>query len=136
VEQSQIQRSKKENPPGVNPVGCFVAQDAIWNLRNDLVRGAEVLNDPFFPGGLSMGNPKIAIVAYCLAVGFILVVALHSPSKTLITASAPPCCSARWCCFPAHSFQPGMMRLTPHRPDEARPSPWAIATVAGSGTAA
>ncbi len=36
-----------------------------------------------------MGNPKIAIVAYCLAVGFILVVAFHSPSKTLITASVP-----------------------------------------------
>jgi hypothetical protein len=28
-----------------------------------------------------MGNPKIAIIAYCLAVGFILAVALHSPSK-------------------------------------------------------
>ena len=36
-----------------------------------------------------MGNPKIAIVAYCLAVGFILVVAFHSPSKTLVTASVP-----------------------------------------------
>ena len=36
-----------------------------------------------------MGNPKIAIVAYCLAVGFILVVAFHSPSKPLITASVP-----------------------------------------------
>jgi hypothetical protein len=36
-----------------------------------------------------MGNPKIAIVAYCLAVGFILVVAFLSPSKPLITASVP-----------------------------------------------
>ena len=36
-----------------------------------------------------MGNPKIAIVAYCLAVAFILVVAFHSPSKPLITASVP-----------------------------------------------
>ena len=36
-----------------------------------------------------MANPKITIVAYCLAVGFILVVALHSSSKTLITASVP-----------------------------------------------
>jgi hypothetical protein len=36
-----------------------------------------------------MGNPKIAIVAYCLAVGFILLVAFLSPSKTLITASEP-----------------------------------------------
>jgi hypothetical protein len=34
-----------------------------------------------------MGNPKIAIVAYCLAVGFILVVAFHSPSNTQIAAS-------------------------------------------------
>jgi hypothetical protein len=36
-----------------------------------------------------MGNPKFTIVAYFLAIGFILVVAFHSPSKTLITASAP-----------------------------------------------
>jgi hypothetical protein len=37
-----------------------------------------------------MGNPKIAIVAYCLAVGFILVIAFHSSSsKTLVTASVP-----------------------------------------------
>jgi hypothetical protein len=36
-----------------------------------------------------MGNPKIAMVAYCLAVGFILVVAFHSSSKTLVTASVP-----------------------------------------------
>jgi hypothetical protein len=36
-----------------------------------------------------MGNPKITIIAYCLAIGFILVVAFHSPSKTLITADAP-----------------------------------------------
>jgi hypothetical protein len=34
-----------------------------------------------------MGNPKIAIVAYCLAAGFILAVALSSPSKTQIGAS-------------------------------------------------
>jgi hypothetical protein len=36
-----------------------------------------------------MGNPKIAIVAYCLATGFILAVALSSPSKTQFTASMP-----------------------------------------------
>jgi hypothetical protein len=36
-----------------------------------------------------MGNPKIAVVSYFLAVGFILVVAFHSLSKPLITASAP-----------------------------------------------
>ena len=41
------------------------------------------------PGGLPMGNSKIAILAYCLAVGFILAVAFHSPSKRFITASAP-----------------------------------------------
>jgi len=34
-----------------------------------------------------MGNPKIAIVVYCLAVGFILAVAFHSPSKTQVAAS-------------------------------------------------
>jgi hypothetical protein len=42
-----------------------------------------------FLGTFITGNPKIAIIAYFLAVGFILVVAFHSPSKTLITASAP-----------------------------------------------
>jgi hypothetical protein len=36
-----------------------------------------------------MGNPKIAIVAYCLGAAFILVVAFHLPSKTLMTASVP-----------------------------------------------
>jgi hypothetical protein len=36
-----------------------------------------------------MGNPKIAILAYCPAVGFILAVAFHTSSKTLITASVP-----------------------------------------------
>jgi hypothetical protein len=36
-----------------------------------------------------MSNPKIAIVAYFLAVGFILAVAFNSPSKLLITANAP-----------------------------------------------
>lgn len=39
--------------------------------------------------GAKVGNPKIALVAYGLAIGFILVVAFHSPSKTLITASVP-----------------------------------------------
>jgi hypothetical protein len=36
-----------------------------------------------------MGNSRIAIVAYCLAVGFILAVALHLPSKMLVTVSVP-----------------------------------------------
>jgi hypothetical protein len=41
-----------------------------------LAKGPGVLNDPVFRGGLSMGNPKIALLAYGLAIGFILVVAL------------------------------------------------------------
>jgi hypothetical protein len=36
-----------------------------------------------------MGNPKITIIAYCVAAGFILAVAFHSSSKTQITASMP-----------------------------------------------
>ena len=34
-----------------------------------------------------MGNLKVAIFAYCLAFGFVLLVAFHTTSKTLITAS-------------------------------------------------
>jgi hypothetical protein len=36
-----------------------------------------------------MGKPKIAIVAYCLVAGFILVVALYSSPGAVITASMP-----------------------------------------------
>jgi hypothetical protein len=36
-----------------------------------------------------MGNTKIAIAAYCLAIGFILAVAFRSPSKDLGAASEP-----------------------------------------------
>jgi hypothetical protein len=36
-----------------------------------------------------MGNPKIVLAVYCLAVGFILAVAFHSPSKQMIAASEP-----------------------------------------------
>jgi hypothetical protein len=36
-----------------------------------------------------MSNSKVAFFAYCLAVGFILAVAIHSKSKMLITASVP-----------------------------------------------
>jgi hypothetical protein len=43
----------------------------------------------FFGEVDQMGNSKIAIVAYFLAVGFILVVVFHSPAETLITASVP-----------------------------------------------
>jgi hypothetical protein len=39
--------------------------------------------------GLSVGNPKVAIVAYRVTVVFILFVAFHSPSKMLIAASVP-----------------------------------------------
>jgi hypothetical protein len=31
---------------------------------------------------------KMAVLTYCLAVGFILMVAFHSPSKVLIAAGA------------------------------------------------
>ena len=34
-------------------------------------------------------NSKIAFVAYCVAAGFILAVAFHSVSKTLVTADVP-----------------------------------------------
>ena len=36
-----------------------------------------------------MSNPKIAIVAYCLAVGFIFAVAFYSPSKQMVAAREP-----------------------------------------------
>jgi hypothetical protein len=36
-----------------------------------------------------MGNPKVAIVTFCLAVGFILVVLSLPSSKMQITASVP-----------------------------------------------
>jgi hypothetical protein len=36
-----------------------------------------------------MSNPKIAIVAYCLAVGFIFAVAFYSPSKQMVAATEP-----------------------------------------------
>ena len=36
-----------------------------------------------------MGYPKITVVAYGLAVGFILIVAFYSSPKTLIASSVP-----------------------------------------------
>jgi hypothetical protein len=36
-----------------------------------------------------MSNPKIAIVAYCLAVGFIFTVAFYSPSKQMVADDEP-----------------------------------------------
>ena len=36
-----------------------------------------------------MSNSKVAIVAYCIAVGLILAVAVHSSSNISITASVP-----------------------------------------------
>jgi uncharacterized protein (UPF0333 family) len=36
-----------------------------------------------------MRNSKIAILCYGLAVGFVLVVAFHSPAKVVVAADAP-----------------------------------------------
>jgi hypothetical protein len=36
-----------------------------------------------------MGSPKIATLVYCLAAGFILVVALYSSPRGVITAGMP-----------------------------------------------
>jgi hypothetical protein len=36
-----------------------------------------------------MRNSKIAMLGYGLAVGFILVVAFHSPAKVLVASDAP-----------------------------------------------
>jgi hypothetical protein len=36
-----------------------------------------------------MSSPKFALVAYFIAVGFILAVAFHSPSKQIFAASEP-----------------------------------------------
>jgi hypothetical protein len=36
-----------------------------------------------------MSNPKIAIDAYCLAVGFIFAVSFYTPSKQMVAASEP-----------------------------------------------
>jgi hypothetical protein len=36
-----------------------------------------------------MDNPKVAIVAYCVAISFILFVAFHSSSKTSVASSVP-----------------------------------------------
>jgi hypothetical protein len=39
--------------------------------------------------GSTMGNSKIGMFGYGLAVGFILVVAFHSPAKVVVAADAP-----------------------------------------------
>jgi hypothetical protein len=36
-----------------------------------------------------MRNPKIVFVAYCLAIGFIFVVAVHFASKQMVAAGEP-----------------------------------------------
>jgi hypothetical protein len=72
------------------------AQTGASDPQNGLAIGPGVLNDPFFGRGRSMSNPKIAIVAYCLAIGFILAVAFHSPSNTLITASVTAVQDPKW----------------------------------------
>jgi hypothetical protein len=43
----------------------------------------------WFWEGSTMRNSKIAMLAYGLAVGFVLLVALHSPAKVLIASDAP-----------------------------------------------
>jgi hypothetical protein len=47
------------------------------------------MNDPSLSGRSINGQSQDAILAYGLAVGFILSVAFHTSSKTLITASVP-----------------------------------------------
>jgi hypothetical protein len=42
-----------------------------------------------FWGGITMSNSKIALLAYGLAVGFILTVAFHLSSKQMVAASEP-----------------------------------------------
>jgi hypothetical protein len=63
------------------------AHHATKSLETSLATLPRVLNDPAF-GGAEM-NPKIAFVAYCVAAGFILAVAFHSVSMTLVTADVP-----------------------------------------------
>jgi hypothetical protein len=41
-------------------------------------------------GESTMNSPKMAVLAYCLAVGFILAVAFHSRAKLLVAADAAP----------------------------------------------
>jgi hypothetical protein len=36
-----------------------------------------------------MHNPKVVVLCYVIAVGFILAVAFHSPAKLLAAADAP-----------------------------------------------
>jgi hypothetical protein len=36
-----------------------------------------------------MNSPKVALIAYLLAVGFILAIAFHSPTKSVVVAVAP-----------------------------------------------
>jgi hypothetical protein len=43
----------------------------------------------FFREVYQWAIPRLRFLAYCLAVGFILAVAFHTSSKTLITASVP-----------------------------------------------
>jgi hypothetical protein len=59
--------------------------------ESDLAIDPAVLNDRFFRGGLSMGNPKIAIVAHCLAATLLLSTLAHAATmddKKCILASA------------------------------------------------
>jgi hypothetical protein len=42
-----------------------------------------------------MRNSKMAIIGYVLAVGFILVVAFHSPAKLLVAGTEPLAAAGR-----------------------------------------
>jgi hypothetical protein len=82
--QSDVLKPKSKNDLTLDmaltgPFGTFPVASA-RRLRLDSAR---------FWEGSAMGNSKIAIAAYCLAVGFILAIAFHAPSKGLIAANAP-----------------------------------------------
>jgi hypothetical protein len=48
-----------------------------------------MFNDAFLRGGCSLIRSHIALVAYCVAAGFILAVAFHSASKMLVADDVP-----------------------------------------------
>jgi hypothetical protein len=71
--------------PGCDPiaeVGYCSAFAIAFDLRLRLDGGQ-------FREGSTMRNSKITMLAYALAVGFILAVAFHSPSKQMVAASEP-----------------------------------------------
>jgi hypothetical protein len=73
---------ERRNPTSPSPHGGFRACSIAFDrrLRLDGVR---------FWEGSTMSNSKITLLAYGLAVGFILAVAFHLPSKQMVAASEP-----------------------------------------------